>query len=119
MEHNKHYLAAYGTLRRPYGNSRLVDRKTNWLGEGVTVEMYEMRASGIPFVNKTPSTNIVVDVWEIDDEQLENCDRLEGHPEWYKRELIDVKIGEDVKQCWLYFNDSSAPIVESGDFKKQ
>lgn len=120
MNKKKVLIAAYGTLRLGYGNSRLVDIKgeTKHLGTGKTDSKYTMRATGIPFVGKAPNTQIVVDIWEIDEEtHLPNVDALEGHPDWYRREKVNCTLdsGEKV-QAWLYFYESSAQIVESGDY---
>lgn len=116
-------LAAYGTLRKGYSNSILVDKKDNYLGKGITVEKYQMRASGIPFVNKKPDNNIVVDIWEITPEMLPRVDMLEGYDpndhegSWYKRELIDIELNNKIVKAWLYFNDTTrGQIVESGDY---
>jgi gamma-glutamylcyclotransferase (GGCT)/AIG2-like uncharacterized protein YtfP len=121
---NKILIAAYGTLRRGYGNSRLVDRVDNYLGKGITVEKYQMLANFIPYVNKTPQSNITVDLWEITKDMLPAVDRLEGYDpndhdgSWYKRELIDVDLNGNVVKAWLYFNNSSfGSLVESGDFE--
>jgi gamma-glutamylaminecyclotransferase len=120
MENNKILIAAYGTLRKGYGNSRLVDipSQTKWLGTGKTVKKYQMRASGIPYVNKTPDTQIVVDIWEIDkDRHLPSVDRLEGHPEWYCREEVDIELNGNIIKAWLYFmEDSGSTIVKSGNY---
>ena len=120
MENNKILIAAYGTLRLHYGNSRLVNipGETKGLGTGKTVKKYQMRASGIPYVNKTPDTQIVVDVWEIDVvKHLPSVDRLEGHPDWYKREEIDVELNGKTIKAWLYFMENAgSTIVESGDY---
>lgn len=120
MTRNKILIASYGTLRLGYGNSRLVDipGETKWLGTGKTVEKYQMRASGIPYVNKTPDTQIVVDVWEIDVVQhLPRVDSLEGHPEWYKREEIDVELNGKTIKAWLYFMENAgSTVVESGNY---
>jgi gamma-glutamylcyclotransferase (GGCT)/AIG2-like uncharacterized protein YtfP len=120
MQNNKILIAAYGTLRKGYGNSRLVDipSQTKWLGTGKTVKKYQMRASGIPYVNKTPDTQIVVDIWEIDkDRHLPSVDRLEGHPEWYCREEVDIELNGNIIKAWLYFmEDSGSTIVKSGNY---
>jgi gamma-glutamylcyclotransferase (GGCT)/AIG2-like uncharacterized protein YtfP len=120
MIKNNILIASYGTLRKGYGNSRLVDipGQTKWLGTGKTVDKYQMRASGIPFVNKTPDTQIVVDVWEINrDLHLPSVDRLEGHPEWYCREEINVELKGQVIKAWLYFMENSgSTIITSGDY---
>lgn len=111
-------VAAYGTLREGYGNNRLLSSSKH-LGTGQTVEKYTLRASGIPFVSKEPLHNVVVDVYKVDNDTLENLDSLEGHPEWYCREKIPVKVGDTRMEAWLYFNDgySHLPIIESGDYK--
>ena len=120
MENNKILISAYGTLRTGYSNSRLVNipGETKWLGTGKTVEKYQMRASGIPYVNKTPYTQIVVDIWEIDvDKHLPSVDRLEGHPNWYCREEIEVELDGKIIKAWLYFMENAgSTIVESGDY---
>ncbi len=114
-------VAAYGTLRKGWGNSRLVDTPQNkHVGTGKTVEKYTMRASGIPFLSKEPMVNITVDLWEITKESLVNVDALEGHPEWYKRELVPVEVDGTVYDAYIYFNEGSkADIVESGDFNNR
>jgi len=120
---NKVLIAAYGTLRKGYGNSRLVDKENNWLGTGKTVEKYQMKANGIPYVNKTPDTNIVVDLWEIDQElDLPKVDRLEGYDpsdhegSWYKREKIKVELNNKIVEAYLYFNDGNGTIIKTGDY---
>lgn len=110
-------VAAYGTLRRGYGNSRLVDKGNNHLGTGKTIEKFTMRANGIPYVSQEPTSNIVVDVWEIDKEQLKHVDALEGHPNWYKRKQVDVSLNDKTLSCWLYFNEGHGTVIESGDYR--
>ena len=121
---NKIIIAAYGTLRKGYGNSHRVDKpSTNWLGEGLTVEKYQMTATSFPFVNKTPDTRIKVDCWEIDiNEDLPAVDALEGHPDWYIREEIKIELDSgDIVNAWLYFMDKSLgcgnTIIDTGDYK--
>ena len=116
-------IAAYGTLRKGYGNSRLVDKKTNYLGQGITKEKYCMTASGIPFVNENKQvSNIVVDLWDIDEDQLEDVDRLEGYNPstktgWYYRKPIEVIFNEDIVVAEIYFNnDIRGEVVSSGDY---
>ena len=120
MSSNKTIILAYGTLRKGYSNSRLVDipGKTKYLGRGKTVEKYTLKASGIPFVGKNPTHQVIVDAWEIDTENhLPSVDQLEGHPNWYKREEIKCVLdsGENIKG-WLYFMESNSQIIESGDY---
>lgn len=116
---NNILIAAYGTLREGFGNNRLIPKGCH-IGTGMTMEKYTMKVSGIPYVSKKPTCNIVVDVYNIDENTLKNLDRLEGHPEWYKRELIPVIVDNKNLECWLYFNESnSGSVLESGDYKSK
>lgn len=116
-------IAVYGTLREGYGNHGYVRNATK-IGIGTTKEKYTMFASGIPFVDKaTPTSTIVVEVYDVSDEDMPSVDRLEGHPYVYKRESIDVIMenGEEV-QAELYFYPVTASrergltLVKSGDY---
>lgn len=114
-------VAAYGTLREGWGNNATYLRDSIHLGTGKTANKYTMRSSGIPFVSKEPLSNIVVDVYKVDNKTLNRLDSLEGHPSWYNREKTDIILDDDVVSCWLYFNEGykDAPIVKSGDFNKK
>lgn len=117
-------IAVYGTLRQGYGNALyLGDSKL--VGKGKTKEKYKLTASGIPFVKKNePVHNVVVEVYEVTDEQLPTVDRLEGYDpndhegSWYKRTPIQVELdnGEEVEAS-IYFNDDEGgTLIESGDY---
>lgn len=117
MKENTVLISAYGTLKKGFGNSRLIDKGNNWLGTGKTVEKYTLTASGIPFVSKKPLSNIIVDVWKVELENLPSIDRLEGHPNWYKREEIDIELNGKVIKTWLYFNeDKGDTLIKSGNY---
>lgn len=114
------YVSVYGTLRPGFGNNRLLLTST-YMGTGNTANKYTLRASGIPFVSEEPLHNIVVDVYKVNKDTLERLDELEGHPDWYCRKLIPIKLENTTIDAWLYFNDKypELPIIESGDYKKK
>lgn len=116
-------VAAYGTLRPNYGNSRLFQAaEAVHVGTGLTQEKHSMYASGIPFVVENGGTSqIEVDVFEIESSKIGPIDRLEGHPGWYERRLTKVVMGDgSIVDAWLYFNDEAAngryTLVESGNY---
>lgn len=119
---NKTKVAVYGTLRAGFGNHRLLEGST-FLGEGNTIDGFTMRARGIPYVSKNGDTNIKVEVYSVDDVTLEDLDSLEGHPNWYRREEVDIKLdnGKNEK-AWMYLMEERAvdgvSVVPSGDYKK-
>lgn len=49
--------------------------------------------------------NVEVDVFKVSSSVLNNLDRLEGHPIWYKRKQIEIKMKDGrTLTCWIYFN---------------
>ncbi len=117
---NNIYLAVYGTLRKGFSNNKYFLKDEQYVGTGLTLEEYQMTARSIPFVNKNiKDTNIVIDLFKIPQKTLLEIDRLEGHPDWYKREEIPVKVNNEIYKAWLYFSDSVGDmIIKSGDYSK-
>ena len=107
----------YGTLRKGFSNHHYL-KNSKFLGKARTKERYTMVAASIPFVNKTPSTQIVGEVYEVDVATLKKLDVLEGHPNWYIREKVPVILedGQEI-EAWIYFNDREhGEFVETGDY---
>jgi gamma-glutamylcyclotransferase (GGCT)/AIG2-like uncharacterized protein YtfP len=115
-------LAVYGTLLQGYGNNRLLENST-LLGEGKTVDKFQMHASGFPMVNNVnKNVNIHCEVYQVPLNDLPRIDSLEGHPVWYERKPIKVKLNNgEVVIAELYFNNQEAvnarwKEVPSGNF---
>lgn len=104
---NRNIVAVYGTLRQGHNNHSLLAHG-EFLGSGLTVNKYRMTCEGIPFVHPDISedgNNIVVELYAVDDKIFANLDRLEGHPDWYKREKTAILMDNGLKAtAWLYFN---------------
>lgn len=119
---NKTKVFVYGTLRRGYGNHRLLEN-SEFLGNAITKEKYELTANGIPFVNPDkPTSNIVGEVYEVDNETLKSLDRLEGYDAklddgWYMRREISVMIEDKEEKASIYFNShSKGVLIEDGNY---
>lgn len=98
-------IAVYGTLKAGNHNHGLVS-KGSYIGAGLTINKYAMQDHGVPYVFKHRSRDqINVEVYEVPDyNQRLQIDSLEGHPDHYQRELIDVELLDGSTQtCWLYF----------------
>lgn len=99
-------IAVYGTLKKGYNNyfNYLSDAK--FVGSGSTLDKYPLVINGLPYLidKKGIGHNVEVDVFKVDDNELAQLDRLEGHPTWYQRRQIDIKVKDKVKRCWVYFN---------------
>lgn len=105
-------VAVYGTLRQGFYNHRLLEN-SKFLGKTKTEPRFTMYGHGIPWIVDGGSTQIVVEVYEIDTETFKSLDFLEGFPVYYNRGLIDTEFGE----AWIYFRYIEGGfVVESGDW---
>ena len=100
------HIAVYGTLKRGFGNNFYL-RHANYIGKGKTVDKFRLCIQGLPFLIEGVSSDghrVHVEVYEVTSEQLVPIDDLEGHPDWYKRELVLVELDSgNVMECWIYF----------------
>lgn len=79
----------YGTLKRGYGNNRLLDG-ARFMGEAVTQPIFNLFSlGGFPGITMDGTTAVHGEVFEVTDEtMMARLDRLEGHPGWYRRTPI-------------------------------
>ena len=126
-------IFCYGTLRRGWWNHGLLadTDEVRFIGEGKTYRRYSMVADSIPFVIKhapaqkagLPLFQVAGEVYRVSQKTLARLDRLEGHPRWYQRENIPVRLENGaLVSAWLYFAPGSyaqknCAVVPDGDFK--
>lgn len=117
-------VAVYGTLRQGMSNNMLMG-DSKCLGE-VQLAGFEMHpcspSGGFPVIfpvsgSKASNSLITTEVFEVTEELLTGpLDRLEGHPTWYKRELVDTPYGK----AWIYVmtddHYKQYDQIVSGDF---
>ena len=114
-----HTVFVYGTLKTDHWNNHVLHHgKATLAGVGQTVPKYLLFDGGFPKMSHLPSHapadvlakltpllgHVRGEVWRIDDESLMNCDRLEGHPKFYCREKIGVRLDGSAKPltAWAY-----------------
>lgn len=137
---NPSVLFVYGTLRKGQRNHHFLDT-AKFLGDAtVTGQLYMMWSNGLPLAVKTyyenkdrywgktavpvPDTSRVVgEVYEIPANLWDRLDRLESHPNWYIRELVDAQMEDgSVTKVWVYFmpleivHYNNTRHIPSGDF---
>ena len=119
---NRQLVAVYGTLKKGFANHYLISEHEDSAFKGTNVlSMYTMVSfGGFPAVCKNLSHKgtIVVEVWDVSDACLARLDMLEGHPDWYKRELVKVGSHEHV---WIYLMPREKvidkyPVVQHGNW---
>lgn len=99
----------YGTLKK--GDTRRgLDRWATgvaFVGPAVTSKSsYSLYSLGaFPAVELNGNSQISGEVWSVDDTTLEDLDRIEGYPDFYKRTQIDTTQG----RAWIYY----IPNIES------
>ena len=100
-------VAVYGTLKKNHSNYYHYLRGSKYVGGGKTKDKYPMVIDSLPYVlkHKGKGHNVQVDVFKVSNTKLEDLDRLEGHPNWYFREKVDIRMKDGkILSCWLYFN---------------
>lgn len=108
-------VAVYGTLKKGYSNYHSYLTKSKHIGKGETKDKYPLIIKGLPYLieAKNNGHNVDVDVFKVSGTVLANLDRLEGHPNWYRRKQIDINmVGGKVLKCWIYFNIRERGIGE-------
>jgi len=92
----------YGTLKFGYNNFPFIMGSIP-LGKGITKNKYSLYVNGLPYLKKNPNHKVKGEVYEINPIRMTQLDLLEGHPDVYKREKIEVVIEKKVLTCWAYF----------------
>ena len=107
----------YGTLRRSLEWHHILSN-SNFLGEAKTKDKYALYADDIPYVIQNEAiSNIIGEVYEVNESTLSRLDNLEGHPDWYCRKEINVTIEEKEISAWIYFFPKpSGKLIISGDY---
>jgi gamma-glutamylaminecyclotransferase len=117
----KHLVFVYGTLLSGLGNHHIIE-PGHFIADGETVERFRMTAGGIPFVSRVdPVCRVKGELYIVNDETLADLDRLEGHPRFYCRELVEVEgPGGAIFTAWCYLCERGAGhhLVDDGDFRR-
>jgi gamma-glutamylaminecyclotransferase len=99
-------VAVYGTLKKGYSNYWHYLPWSEHVGAGKTKDKYPLVITGLPYLidSKGVGHNVKVDVFSVSDYTLRELDKLEGHPNWYRRKQIPIVVGKETLSCWIYFN---------------
>lgn len=127
---NQHVVFVYGTLLRGEHNNDAL-RTATFLTEartkGARFAMVDLGAyPGVfrPLPGETAVGQVIGELFSVDGETLALLDRIEGHPELYRRELVAVEGGRD-NWAWIYVlpermaRSRSFKIVPSLDWRKR
>lgn len=112
----EHLLLVYGTLKKGYGNNHIL-KDSEYIGERTISAFTMYHLGGFPAITKEPHGPILCELYRINDETLARCDRLEGTPTFYYRELVETEKGEEA-YIYFYANPLALPgrasVIKSG-----
>lgn len=117
----KHLVAVYGSLRKKMYNHHYHLSTSKYEGTFSTEPEYTLHeVSLFPGLKLNGNTSVVMEVYEVNEETLNNINRLENYnPEkkstFYDRIEINTPWGKSF--TYIYVNElSKDSIVESGDW---
>ncbi|HAA05100.1 MAG TPA: gamma-glutamylcyclotransferase [Syntrophobacteraceae bacterium] len=113
-------LFVYGTLRRGYANHEVYLADALCLGKAITEERFALFVDDFPYLTKSAEISRVVgELYRIDDRTLDHIDCLEGHPDDYRREKIQVVTDLGARcSAWAYFYPKSrGRLLATGDYE--
>lgn len=98
-----HFVFVYGTLKKGFGNHRLLEKSRFIRKAEIPGTMYNLGA--FPGIRPSDSSSLVAgEIYEVDDPTLDRLDTLEGHPNFYVRRTVDIPgLTHWGKQAWVYY----------------
>ncbi len=121
----------YGSLKRGFANHGiLAAHDPQFVGEGKTdrgFALFGTPSGAYPVVVGPdagfPVTRVKGEVWEVSEKCLLRLDRLEGHPNFYKRETVAIALQWDTVIAWIYVYQFEVTnlfhAVPSGEWKEE
>lgn len=109
----RRFLFVYGTLKKG-GSNNLILKDAKFEGEAQTLAPRAMMDGGIPFLVKSKTyydrnldlnyaAHVTGHIFDISKYNLADCDSLEGHPNWYRREIDYFTLGCQMVSAYVYY----------------
>ena len=106
-------VAVYGTLRNGFPNNDIL-QYSEYLGEDILEGFLMFDLGAFPGVIRYGDGTIVVEVFNVNEDTLDDLDFLEGKDRLYRRELVDTSYGPS----YIYTIINPWGKVISGDWKE-
>ncbi len=110
----------YGTFKKGFYNHYLIE-DSDFIGTGRTLEPFALYLDRVPYVTKEiPLIQVRGEVYAVDYATLIDLDLLNGHPDLYCRERVDIILDAEatVVKAWLYFTTRTQGILAvSGEYE--
>lgn len=100
---NNELVFVYGTLKFGYSNSSFLTN-AKIIGRGITKDKFSLYVGSLPYLTSEMIHQVKGEVYEVSKQRLAYLDSLEGHPNFYKRWKIKIKLENNkTVTCWTYF----------------
>ena len=99
MEYKRLYIA-YGSninleqMANRCPNSKIVSKEM--------LKGYELEFRGVATIVPNDKSEVPVLIWEIDGRDEHSLDRYEGFPNLYRKELFEIEVDGEKKECMAY-----------------
>tara|TARA_Y100000361_G_scaffold27316_1_gene22260 strand:+ start:7034 stop:7678 length:645 start_codon:yes stop_codon:yes gene_type:complete len=117
LQHN--VVAVYGTLKKGGSNHHLLYGQ-RFVGKGTTRDKYPLVISGLPYLldKSGYGHHVEVEVYKVNNDTFAALDSLEGHPQFYQRKRIPIKLGSGtILTAWIYFINKDTSYRSMGSMK--
>ncbi len=112
-------IAVYGSLRKGFGNNRLIADSEQLTTEVVKIPYKMVSLGGFPgLVPVKEPQDITIEVWNVDDQTYRNVERLEGYPHFYQKDTIQTSEGDADVYVLLSGEFANYAAIEGGDWKE-
>ena len=99
MEYKRLYIA-YGSninleqMAHRCPNSKIVSKEM--------LKGYELEFRGVATIVPNDKSEVTILIWEIDGRDEHSLDRYEGFPNLYRKELFEIEVDGEKKECMAY-----------------
>ena len=103
MEYKRLYIA-YGSninleqMAHRCPNSKIVSKEM--------LKGYELEFRGVATIVPNDKSEVPVLIWEIDGRDEHSLDKYEGFPNYYRKELFEIDVNGEKKECMAYLMNS-------------
>lgn len=110
-----HMVFVYGSLKRGFGNHKLLEG-SKFYGITETVQHnFRMHSLHGSFPAVTVATDdsfaIIGELYEVDSATMKLLDMLEGNGSMYTRQIVSVYNGSEVVEAWIYLMSEDDKLV--------
>lgn len=99
MEYRRLYIAYGSNINLEQMSNRCPNSKV--IGKEM-LKGYELEFRGVATIVPNDKSEVPILIWEIDGRDERSLDRYEGFPNLYRKELFEIEVDGEKKECMAY-----------------